>query len=100
MQRIKLLMASVLMLMTLSACNESGRILPPDLPRPSAEVVACIQKTVPLPKKVTSLSKIEVLDLIGKFRKNDVAKTQCGNRVLVQTNETLDAVEAYIKGLK
>lgn len=88
------------MLMILSACKDSGTILLPDLPRPSTEVVLCLQKTVSLPQDVTKLSKVQVIKLIGDFRKNDVAKTQCGERVVKQTNDTLDAVEAYIKRLK
>ena len=88
------------MLMTLNACNDSGTILPPDLPRPSKEVIACLEKTVDLPRNVSTLTKQKALELISDFRKNDVYKTLCGRRVVTQTNETLDAVEAYIKGLK
>ena len=88
------------MLMTLSACKDSGTILLPDLPRPTTEVVLCLQKTVSLPKDVTKLTRVQTIQLIGDFRKNDVAKTLCGERVVKQTNETLDAVEAYLKGIK
>lgn len=88
------------MLMTLSACKDSGTILPPDLPRPSKEVISCLEKTVDLPRNVSTLSKQKVLELISDFRKNDVSKTLCGRRVVIQTNETLDAVEIYIKGLR
>ena len=57
-----------------------------------------MKKQVQLPNKV-ELTKQDLMELLGEFRKNDVAKTQCGLRLVNQHNQILDEVEAYIRSL-
>lgn len=45
------------------------------------DVKQCFEKLVPAPKQKTMTTK-EVLVLIGKLRRSEIEKAQCGNRVV------------------
>lgn len=87
--------------MMLSGCVASGTNTAPtpSLPRPSPQIQACLNKMVPKPEDMQSMTKEQIMALFVEFRKNDVAKTQCGNRLINQTNNILDEVEAYLRSL-
>ena len=90
----------VLLMMTLVGCGPSGTSKPelPVIPKVSSEIIECLKREVPPPHE-GSLSKKELMILIGEFRKNDLAKKRCGIRLVNQTNDTIDAIEAYLRSL-
>jgi hypothetical protein len=66
--------------MMLSSCDPSGnKVLLPDIPK---DIEDCINKIIEVPMEGGALTKAQVFDLIAKLRTNDVAKTQCGQRLI------------------
>ena len=70
--------------MMLTSCKPSGnKILLPDLP---SDIQTCIEKIIEAPIS-GSMTKAQAFELIGKLHENDVAKTQCGQRLIKIYNE-------------
>lgn len=73
-------MAVVLLPMSLTACVTSGSSGQNVLAPIPGDIPVCINKLVPQPEKIQT--KADVAALIAEFRKNDVAKTYCGRRLI------------------
>jgi hypothetical protein len=75
-----MLIASALVLTTLTACVPSGsnRI---ELPALSGEYDRCFAAKVPQPNP-GNMSKKQVVALIASLKKSETAKSQCGKRLI------------------
>ncbi len=76
---LKFLAVSALLLTTLTACEPSGTdaALPP-IP---ADVRVCFASVVPAPRP-GAMTAAEIARLIADLRRSDLAKTQCGRRLI------------------
>jgi hypothetical protein len=83
MHRTMSLLASAFLLMTLTACDEfSDRqvllaAVPGDLRTCFGEVVA-----PQLPPPGQPVTRRQIVELVGRLRESEVARTQCGRRLL------------------
>lgn len=67
--------------MTLGGCVTSGSTSSPSLAPIPGDIVACFNSIVPAPKQAT-LTKRDIVRLIGDLKKSEASKQGCGKRLI------------------
>lgn len=67
--------------MTLGGCVTSGSTSSPSLAPIPGDIVTCFNSIVPAPKQDT-LTKRDIVRLIGDLKKSEAAKSACGKRLI------------------
>jgi hypothetical protein len=81
--RLRMPAVSVLTLLLLTGCAASGARLaeqPPPQAIP-ADLRTCFDKLVPVPQQA-SMTVADVLELVGKLKRSELEKSQCGKRLI------------------
>lgn len=77
--KAKSLLASVFLLTTLTACDDSGNNF--TLAPVPAELKTCFSNGVPVPKP-GAMTRAQVADLIAQLKQSELQKSQCGRRLI------------------
>lgn len=72
-------MLCAFLLMSLTACGESGTSVTGRAPIPG-DIKVCLNKLVPKPNEIKT--KAQIAGILADLRRNDVSKTLCGRRLI------------------
>lgn len=80
---LRTLVVNASMALALTGCAASGARLaePPPPQAIPADLRTCFDKLVPVPQQA-SMTVADVLELVGKLKRSELEKSQCGKRLI------------------